>query len=211
MTMTMDSGTAADSFAQFALEDVRALIEEYPLAWVVSPEKGAVSQLPLIGIFDAQDRLTSLVGHFARRNPLYRALADDPHAIILFAGPQGYISTDMAPRENWAPTWNFSQVRIEAEITLDPNRSAEALHLLLDAMESHVTPSWSTNALGERYPGMLRQIVGFSASIVTLEGRFKLSQDEDLDTLRSILAKLTDPSLLRWIKHFNRERLDTDC
>src|SRR5690606_3596106 len=75
-------------FDRFTHADVRVLIEEYPLAWVISPHSGAASLLPLVGEFDNENRLTALIGHFGRRNPLEQAFTKQARALILFNGPQ---------------------------------------------------------------------------------------------------------------------------
>lgn len=204
---TAPAPTEPHLFERFSPSDARLLIEEYPLAWVISPRSGAASLLPLIGVFDGEDRLTALIGHFARHNPLEQAFAGDPGAMILFTGPQGYISSDMALRRNWAPTWNYAQLRVEAEVTLQPERTEEALQVLLGKMERDAASPWQIPALGDRYPGMLRQIVGFKADVAKVGGRFKLGQDEDLETLRSIIAKTPDRALARWMERLNRARL----
>jgi len=205
--MIQQSQTPSGPFTDYASEDVRALIGEYPLAWVCSLATGAATHLPLIGEYDGEGQLTGLIGHFPRSMGLEEAFAADPRALILFTGPQGYVSAEMAGRTNWAPTWNFAQLRIEATITLQPERTEEALQILLDTMERDAHTPWRIANLGERYPGMLRRIVGFRADIATLEGRFKLGQDEDIETLRSILAAIRDPALLRWMQRMNRGRL----
>lgn len=204
---TSQGRTEPHLFERFSHSDARLLIEEYPLAWVTAPRSGAASLLPLVGVFDDKDRLTGLIGHFARHNPLEQAFAGDPEATILFTGPQGYISSDMTTRRNWAPTWNYAQLRIAAKVTLEPERTEEALQVLLGKMEQDTASPWQISALGDRYPGMLRQIVGFRADVVKVDGRFKLGQDEDLETLRSIIAKTPDRALARWMERLNRERL----
>lgn len=199
--------TAPHPFERFTNADVRSLIEEYPLAWVIAPDSGAASLLPLIGVFDEDDQLTALIGHFARHNPLERAFAAGSRAMILFTGPEGYISNQLAGRNNWAPTWNYAQLRVEAEITLEPERTEAALQVLIEAMEKDAASPWHISALGDRYPGMLRQIVGFRADVARMEGRFKLGQDEDLPTLRAIIANTPDRALARWMERLNRDRL----
>ena len=72
--------------------DLLHLIEEYPLAWVVSVG-GAVgfgaTPLPLLAETDAAGRINALFGHFALTNPQVSQLRADPRAKILFTGPQG--------------------------------------------------------------------------------------------------------------------------
>lgn len=199
--------SARDPHEHYDAADVRALIEEYPLAWIVTRCGSETTTLPLIGEFGEEGQLTALVGHFARGNPIEDALLTDPRATVLFTGPQGHIPTRLALRDNWAPTWNYARVRVDAEITLTPERTGQAVDLLLQTMEGSGEDAWTVDALGDRYAGMIARIVGFRAVVTRVRGRFKLGQGEDLATLQSIIAGLPDRELARWMERFNADRL----
>lgn len=195
-------------FERFDDADVRALVEAYPLAWVCGGGAGALeaSLLPLIGVFDAEGRLIELIGHLMRSNPLYRALIQAPSATILCSGPDAYISPEHAGRRDWAPTWNYAQVKITAEIEFDEALTEYSLELLIDAMETGRATPWSAEELGPRYQGMLPRIIGFRARVTGLSGKFKLAQDEAPETLHAILGALPDDVTKAWIRRFNPGR-----
>ena len=71
--------------------DLVRLIEEYPLAWVVSRGDAGfgATPLPLLGETNAAGRIVSLFGHFALSNPQVAQLRAAPAATILFSGPHG--------------------------------------------------------------------------------------------------------------------------
>lgn len=196
-------------FERYDDADLRMLIDEHPLAWVTARGgKGLeASLLPLIGIYDGDGRLIELIGHLARRNPLHLALAQDPSATILFRGPEGYVSPEQAGLRDWAPTWNYAQARVNADIVFDEAATEQSLAVLIMAMERSRPDPWSTTELGERYRGMLGAIIGFRARPTAIAAKFKLGQDERIDTLRAILDATADPALRRWMAHFNRSRL----
>ena len=198
----------SDPFDRYSHADVRLLIEEYPLAWV-SARGGAAelaTLLPLIGEYDADGALTHIVGHLARRNPLCAALQDDPSAIILCRGPEAYISPAYAGLGDWGPTWNYAQLRIEANIHLNAEMTEESLDILVQVMEAGRPDPWRATQLGDRYSAMRSAIIGFRAPVTKLHGKFKLGQDERPEVLRSILATLPDPAMVRWIRRFNPGR-----
>lgn len=195
-------------FERFDDADVRALIEGHPLAWVTGGGAEALeaSLLPLIGAYDGEGRLIELIGHLMRSNPLHYALTEDPRATILFSGPDAYVSPEHAGRRNWAPTWNYAQVKVEAEIVFDAALTETSLNVLIDAMEAGRAKPWSVEELGPRYAGMLTRIIGFRARVTGLSGKFKLGQDEDDATLHAILGALPDPAMVAWMKRFNAGR-----
>jgi len=195
-------------FERFGDADVRALIEEFPLAWVCGGGAGALeaSLLPLIGVYDEQGRLIELIGHLMRSNPLHAALVEDPRATILFSGPNAYVSPEHAGRRDWAPTWNYAQVKVSTEIRFDEALTEYSLKVLIDAMEAGRAEPWGVEELGPRYQGMLTRIIGFRARVTGLSGKFKLGQDEDGATLHAILGALPDAESVAWMKRFNGGR-----
>lgn len=195
-------------FDRFDDSDVRALVQEYPLAWVCGGPAGAVeaSLLPLIGIFDADGRLVELIGHLMRSNPLRTALEADRRATIFFKGPDAYVSPEHAGVRNWAPTWNYAQLKIGADIVFDGALTEWSLQILIDAMEAGRPRPWAVGELGERYGGMLERIIGFRATVTSLSGKFKLGQDETAETFATILDSLPDVDAATWMRRFNRGR-----
>jgi transcriptional regulator len=198
----------ADRFETFTDVDARDLIAEFPLAWVNAPGAAleVATLLPMVAESDPEGRVTGLIGHLSRRNPLYRALAEGGQGQFLFTGPQGYISPADAGTRGWAPTWNYAQLRIDAEIAFEPLCTDEALDILVEAMERERPEPWHSRELGDRYTGMTTRIIGFRARNLRLAGRFKLGQDETLPVLDSIISNLADPALRRWMIRFRERR-----
>ena len=196
---------AASPFERYTPDDVRDLIREFPLAWVYARGGGAeaASLLPMVGEYDAAGRLTHLVGHFARYNALLPALSGNPRGLFLFTGPQSYISPGAVGDRSWAPTWNYAQVRIEAEVAFDPDCTEESLEILVEAMEGSRPAPWGARELGDRYNNMVTRIIGFRARVTEVRGRFKLGQDEEPAIFRSIIDNAADPAMRRWMLRFD--------
>lgn len=187
-------------FEQFTAADVKDLIADYPLAWVVTP-RGTASQLPLLGEYDADGRLVRLIGHLARRNPLCEELGGAPVATILITGPNGYVSPSHAELGDWGPTWNYAQLVMTADVVFEPDQTDFALDTLVDAMEQG---RWTSEKLGERYAPMARAVIGFRAHVREISGTFKLGQDERRDVFAAILRNHPDAALRRWMTRFER-------
>ena len=201
--------TVSTTFEQFDASDVRDLITEFPLAWLCARDARAdnASLLPLLGGYDEAGTLTHLIGHMSRRNPLVEVLSADQRALILFRGPEAYVSPAYAGQRDWAPTWNYAQLRIEADIVFEPDEAVTALTMLVDAMEEGRTEPWTAAELGARYVPMQRMIIAFRATVTSISGKFKLGQDEAPETLRAMLANIPDEPTLRWMHRFNADRI----
>lgn len=202
------AGSVPSPFEVCEAGDIRALIEAYPLAWVQAVDAGEASLLPMIGVFDGDDRLVELIGHFGRTNPLHAAFLEHGRASILFTGPQGYISPSQAGRRNWGPTWNYAQVQVEAEVSVESDLTPEAVDLLVDHVEKDRAEPWSAAELGERYDLLMPMIIGFRARVTGLKAVFKLGQTEDDQTFRAIMANLPEGDLKAWMRRFDHRGED---
>jgi transcriptional regulator len=186
--------------------DLLRLIEEYPLAWVVSVG-GAVgfgaTPLPLLAETDAAGRINALFGHFALSNPQVAQLRADPRAKILFTGPHGYISPELVSQPGWAPTWNYATAQFDVEVEFRPQENDSALERLVTKMERDRRNPWTIARMGGRYALLAPRVIAFRAHVRSKVARFKLGQDESAQTLSALLATLDDEALVRWMRDFN--------
>lgn len=206
------TGTS-DIFAPRNDEQVRRLVLENPLAWVVSSDSGSfrATPLPLRPRVGAGGRIEALEGHIPRSNPQYSALKQDGRAILLFMGPQGYISPSWVSNRTWAPTWNYAAVQFLVKIVFDERPGTLDAHLddLVGAMERDRPGAWKTSEMGERYETLKKRIVPFEAEVLEQRAKFKLGQDER----DSVFAEITDAlgqsgsdALVAWMKELNPGR-----
>lgn len=195
-------------FAHYPADDVRALIEEFPLAWLLPAEgpASAAGLLPLLGDFAADNSLTALIGHMSRRNPLHAAFNANRRAIVLFTGPHGYVSPRHAKKQDWGPTWNFAQVVVECSVEVLPEMTEPAIERLVEVMEPAGADAWRAHELGDRFPAMLGMIIGFRAEVSNVTARFKLGQDETPEVLNAILASHPEPRLVAWMERIHDGR-----
>jgi predicted FMN-binding regulatory protein PaiB len=206
------SGTT-DVFAPKDEGQVLRLVLEHPLAWVVSQggEGLRASPLPLRPRVGRGGRIEALYGHIPRSNPQFAALQGDGRALLLFAGPQGYISPSWVSNRTWAPTWNFAVVQFLVTIAFDetPARLDAHLHDLVEAMEHGRPGAWHPSEMGARYETLKRMIVPFDAKVIEQRARFKLGQDERDAVFAEITEGLTRSgadALVAWMRELNPAR-----
>lgn len=202
------SDSSVSPFAQWTERDIVDLIAAFPLAWVVSavPEFRATS-LPILLETDESGRPVSLLGHFAKSNPQVEQIRSEPRTLLLFSGPQGYISPELVTTtRNWAPTWNYATARIVSDVRFDEGLNDEALEKLVGTMERGRRDPWTRSELGPRYERMKRAIIAFRAPIVGIEARFKLGQDERDEVFSDIVEGLDGTELADWMRRFDANR-----
>jgi transcriptional regulator len=203
----------ADIFAPANDEQVLRLVLEHPLAWVVSLDAGEfrATPLPLRPRVGGDGRIEALEGHMARSNVHCAALQHDGRALILFSGPQGYISPSWMSDRTWAPTWNYAVVQFLVTIAFDEEPARLDAHLadLVGAMERGRPRAWQPSEMGARYETLKLRIVPFEAKVVEQRARFKLGQDERDTVFADISAALErsgPEELLAWMRELNPGR-----
>ena len=71
-----------------------------------------------------------LVSHFAYGNPHAHALKDGNELLVIFSGPNAYISPDLYEKKENVPTWNYIAVHASGNYhLLDSNEQKEKVLL----------------------------------------------------------------------------------
>ena len=191
-------------------EAMARLVNDHPLAWLVSGGPGApqATPLPLRPVLGVGGEITHLLGHYARGNPQVEALRRDGRALALFLGPQAYVSPSWLDDRTQAPTWNYAAAEFVIEVAfVEPGGEGELLRDLVDAMEAGREQAWSQDELGERYALLAPRIVGFRARVVEARPRFKLGQTEPerfFVQIRAGLERTGQHDLSAWMADFGR-------
>jgi len=141
------------------------------------------SHLPLLLVPD-EGEYGTLYGHFARANPQWRDLAEDSEVLVIFQGPEAYISPSWyaakAEHGKVVPTWNYISVQAHgrAEVFDDAERLLQLVSRLSALHEADRPQPWAVSDAPREYiDSMLRAIVGFALPIKRLEGKWKLGQN----------------------------------
>ena len=189
------------AFREERVEALHALMRAHPFATLVISGADGIeaNHLPLL-LNDGGAGNTHLSGHFAKANPLLKALQDASRTLAvlaIFHGPEHYISPGWYPSKatdgKVVPTWNFAVVH--AHGVLRAMADDEALRAHLDALsathEAGRTPPWSpADAPDDFLASMMKGIVGFNIDIERLEGKFKLSQNRSAEDRAGALRGL---------------------
>lgn len=192
------------SFRQDDLAALHQQILDCRLATLVSQGASGLvaSHLPLL-LEPGEGQYGTLYGHFARANPHWRDLADGAETLVIFQGPEAYISPSWYPAKaehgKVVPTWNYIAVHAQgrAEVFEEPERLLQLVSRLSDRHEAGRAQPWAVSEAPRDYiDGMLRAIVGFALPIERLQGKWKLGQNRsaaDQAGVREGLAASLDP------------------
>lgn len=169
-------------------EAMLSLIESAPLgAWVCTDQDGLIANHVPFFLDRDKGPCGTLIGHVSRANKIWQTLDGKSPSIVLFQGPQAYISPGWYPGKaehgKVVPTWNYAVVHAHgiARAIDDRDWLLDMLNRLTRVHEAGREMPWNIgDAPAEYIDKLLRGIVGIEISIDRLEGKLKVSQDEDL-------------------------------
>lgn len=200
-------------FPSGSTQDLLTLIREHPLAWLVSARDGRFHAipLPLLAETDASGELASLFGHCSRANAQVEHLRADPRALVLFSGPNGYLSPSLVSDPRWVPTWNYAVAAIEVDVAFVEDETLGSVVRLADALEGGLPEPWKIEQAGERIEPMLRRIIAFRGRVRSTWASFKMGQDESLAVLSELISGTGDGELAGWMARMNAQRLTCEA
>lgn len=185
-------------FRQGDLGEVHALIHATRLATLVTVAQGTpvASHVPML-LDEAKGPQGTLLCHVARANPQWTAIEPRTQALVMFMGPDAYVSPSWyaAKREHGkvVPTWNYTAVHAYGSVrVIDEQQELRALvERLTQKHEAHREQPWHVADAPESFiEGHLRGIIGLEITIERLEGKWKLSQNRSAEDVAGVIAGL---------------------
>jgi len=184
--------------AHFVEQDARtllALMKAHPLATLVRGGAALAADILPLEVDRVGDGWR-ISGHVARANPLWRE-ADGQPVLLLFQGPQAYVSPNWYPGKavhgKAVPTWNYTMV--QAHGTLRAIQDRAWLHALVTRLtqrheDGRTLPWHVSDAPADYLDTMLAAIVGIEIEVTRLEGKFKLSQNRPPEDQAGVMLGL---------------------
>ncbi|WP_418317303.1 FMN-binding negative transcriptional regulator [Piscinibacter sakaiensis] len=166
-------------------EVLHRLMVDHPLALLIhhGPDGLAANPLPLLHDADGGE-FGCLRGHVARANPLWQQVQDSPEVLVVFQGPQAYVSPNWYPAKaehgKVVPTWNYCIVQARGRLRCidDKGWLRTLVQRLTDRHEVSLPQPWAVDDAPEIFVDhMLGAIVGIELPIEQLVGKWKVSQN----------------------------------
>lgn len=163
---------------------LHALIRSHPLgAWVTRADGAlAANHIPFL-VDPSPAPLGTLVGHVARANGIWRSFAKDLESLVIFQGPQCYITPSWYPSKRThgkvVPTWNYAVVHVQGVPRAIEDTDWLLAHVtaLSDRHEAGREAPWSVGDAPREYVAEnLKAIVGIEIPIGAIVGKWKTSQ-----------------------------------
>ena len=182
------------------LSRLHKTMREMAAATIVSqgPDSMEASHVP-IELLPEKGEYGTIRCHLARANPHAKAVADGQDVLIVFQGPQGYISPSWYPSKHSnegkvVPTWNYQAIHAYGTLTLFEGQEALLPHLeaLTDRHEGERHKPWAVSDAPADFIEMLtRGIIGLEIALTRIDGKVKMSQNRPEADRLGMVAGLT--------------------
>tara|TARA_R110002094_G_C4874351_1_gene208666 strand:- start:372 stop:1004 length:633 start_codon:yes stop_codon:yes gene_type:complete len=188
-------------FEQTDTAQLEGLIRDYPFATLVTDSESGIeaTHLPVVLMEVAGKKV--LQAHIAKANPLWKTVSDRSEVLIIFNGPNCYISPNHYPTKRETgesvPTWNYVVVHVKGVISFVQDEAwlQTAVDNLTAQHELRQAIPWTTSDAPEGYiEKMLSAIVGLEIEITSITGQWKLSQNQPDKNRLGVIAGLSSES-----------------
>jgi len=173
-------------FEEARAEVLHELIRAQPLGLLVTQADAGLQANPVPFLLDPDPAGGPgiLRAHVARANPLWRETHAEVEALVVFQGPQAYVSPGWYPSKaehgKVVPTWNYVMVQARGRLRAidDPAWVHAFVTRLTTRHEAVQARPW---AVGDAPPDFIdtltRAIVGIEITLSALTGKWKVSQN----------------------------------
>ncbi|MSQ51934.1 MAG: FMN-binding negative transcriptional regulator [Betaproteobacteria bacterium] len=179
---------------------LQALIEAHPLGTWVTECEGELVANHIPFLFDAsRGELGTLICHVARANSAWHTFSTTVESLIIFQGPQTYITPSWYPSKHAhgkaVPTWNYAVVHAQGMPRTIEDREWLLRHVneLTDVHEAGQTLPWKvSDAPKDFVEQMLERIVGIEIPLTRLIGKWKVNQNRPEADKLGVIAGLQE-------------------
>lgn len=169
-------------------------LNDYPFAFLTGSYKTGnqvATQIPVL--FEEREGVLYLQGHIMRNTDHHKAFVENPRVLVVFTGPNTYVSASWYTNPQIGSTWNYMSVHAKGNIHFMAQE--ELIHLMKKFTlkfenNNSSSPTIYDNLPKEFLDKMLPAITGFEIKVEEMENVFKLSQNRDEKSYRNIIAHL---------------------
>jgi transcriptional regulator len=185
-------------FREDRLDVQHRLILTHPLGLLISAGPGGLqaNHVPFLVDAAASERGT-LRAHLARANPQIAELANVSECLVVFQGPQQYISPSLYPTKQETgkvvPTWNYITVHAwgRPQVMDDASWLRKQIDDLTRHNEEPRAAPWHVSDAPEAFVNaQVKGIVGIEIPIARIEGKWKVSQNRPAIDQAGVVAGL---------------------
>ncbi|MEL7312824.1 MAG: FMN-binding negative transcriptional regulator [Pseudomonadota bacterium] len=190
----------AKHFAEDRIDVQHALIRQHPLGLLIcNGADGRINANPVpFLLLPDRGELGVLRAHVARENPQWRQIHEADDCLVVFQGPEAYVSPNWYPSKQGhgrvVPTWNYVTVHVRGVPSVSENAQwlHEQVERMTDQQEATQSSPWEVTDAPQNYTrALLKAIVGIEIRITEIQGKWKLSQNRKTQDIVGVHEGLT--------------------
>ncbi len=132
-----------------------------------------------------------LTGHMMKNTDHHKAFLQNENVLVVFNGPQCYVSASWYVKKEVASTWNYIDVHAKGKIKFtDEEGTKKIIEAITDKYETKESDATFNKLTQDYVDRLVKAIIGFTIEISSIENVFKLSQNHDAITRESIVENL---------------------
>ena len=187
-------------FREDRIEIQHDLIRTHPLGLLITAGPSGLLANSIPFLIDSEESARgTLRCHLARANPQWRELATVEQCLIVFQGPQEYVSPSWYPTkretEKVVPTWNYVTVHAwgRPRVIDDATWLRRQIEDLTRLKERTRPTPWAVNDAPAAYvASQMKAIIGVEIPIERIEGKWKVSQNRPEVDRAGVVSALRD-------------------
>jgi transcriptional regulator len=186
-------------FSYFKAKDQQAILDfinEHPFAFLTGSDlsgKQVATQIPFL--LEERNGELYFQAHIMRNTDHHKTFQENPQALLVFTGPNAYVSASWYSNPQIGSTWNYMSVHIQGQIRwMSDNELIEFMRKLTLRFEAgnHDSQTIFDNLPEAFLQKMMPAIVGIEIKADKMDHVFKLSQNRDEKSYQQIIAKLQE-------------------
>ncbi len=203
-----------EHFLEIRPEELHRILIENPLGTLVTHTAQGLDANHIPFEFDSGRGLLGILqAHVARANPVWKEVPDQSEVLVIFRGPQGYISPNWYPSKHEAhrqvPTWNYEVVHAHGRLRIvDEEKFVRAIVARLTRRHEGSEPRpWKMGDAPPDYLNqMLQMIIGIEVEVTRWECKRKLGQNKDMRDLDGAIDGLRERGSTELAAAMNRAK-----
>lgn len=187
-------------FEEERVDVVHSLVRAHPLGALVTlgPDGLNANHIPFM-IDPEPPPFGTLRAHVARANPAWRDFSRDVEALVIFQGPQAYVTPSWYATKRQTgkvvPTYNYLVVHAYGPLRAieDPAWLRGFVERLANRFEAGRAQPWKmTDAPADFIEKQLEAIVGIEIPVTRLRGKWKVSQNRPAADREGVIRGLQE-------------------
>ncbi|MBX9733992.1 MAG: FMN-binding negative transcriptional regulator [Chitinophagaceae bacterium] len=173
--------------------EVLAFMKAHPFITLCGvDENGSPVATHIPVLFAEKEGKLWLRAHIMRKQDHTIAFEKNNQVLAIFHGPHTYVSAKHYSPQNVASTWNYKAVHVKGILHfLNDNELWQVLHDLTTHFENdHDSPASMKYLSSDYVTSMMKAIVAFEIEIIDIQHVFKMSQNKNEETQKSIIDSL---------------------